>query len=66
MAIPKVPEGMKFIGSYLYREHTHTYYRAGTKLNDPVVVYIDDVEWSRFNSERAARTAAINYIKREG
>jgi hypothetical protein len=64
----KVPAGMKFIASYVYKDangkdHTHHHLRKGTKMTDPVVVYIDDKEWKTFQSFTKAKQAAINHIK---
>ena len=64
----KVPAGMKFIASYVYKdakgkEHTHRHLRKGSKMSDPVVVYIDDKEWKTFQSFTKAKQAAINHIK---
>lgn len=64
----KVPAGMKFIASYVYKDangkdHTHRHLRKGTKMTDPVVVYIDDKEWKTFQSFTKAKQAAINHIK---
>jgi len=64
----KVPAGMKFIASYVYKDangkdHTHRHLRKGSKMNDPVVVYIDDKEWKTFQSFTKAKQAAINHIK---
>ncbi len=65
---PKVPAGMKFIASYVYKDangkdHTHRHLRKGTKMTDPVVVYIDGKEWKTFQSFTKAKQAAINHIK---
>jgi len=64
----KVPAGMKFIASYVYKDangkdHTHRHLRKGTKMTDPVVVYIDDKEWKTFQSFTKAKQAAISHIK---
>ena len=64
----KVPAGMKFIASYVYKDakgndHTHRHLRKGTKMTDPVVVYIDGKEWKTFQSFTKAKQAAINHIK---
>ena len=64
----KVPAGMKFIASYVYKDangkdHTHRHLRKGTKMTDPVVVYIDDKEWKTFQSFTKAKQAAIAHIK---
>jgi len=64
----KVPSGMKFIASYVYKDangkdHTHRHLRKGTKMTDPVVVYIDDKEWKTFQSFTKAKQAAIAHIK---
>ena len=64
----KVPAGMKFIASYVYKdangkEHTHRHLRKGSKMTDPVVVYIDGKEWKTFQSFTKAKQAAINHIK---
>lgn len=65
---PKVPDGMKFLGAYEYKDangkyHSHRHYSKGGKMNSPVVVYIDDKEWETFQSFTKARKAAINHIK---
>ena len=59
---------MKFIASYVYKDangkdHTHRHLRKGTKMTDPVVVYIDGKEWKTFQSFTKAKQAAINHIK---
>jgi len=64
----KVPAGMKFIASYVYKDangnkHTHRHLRKGTKMTDPVVVYIDGKEWKTFQSFTKAKQASINHIK---
>jgi len=64
----KVPAGMKFISSYVYKggdgkDHSHTYYRKGTKMTDPIVVHIDDKEWETFNGMPKAKKSALDYIK---
>jgi len=64
----KVPAGMKFIASYVYKDakgkdHTHRHLRKGTKMTDPVVVYIDGKEWKTFDRFTKAKQAAINHIK---
>ena len=64
----KVPAGMKFIASYIYKdatgkEHTHKHLRKGTKMTDPVVVYIDGKEWKEFPKFTTAKQSAINHIK---
>ncbi|MDA7837472.1 hypothetical protein N9A42_00380 [bacterium] len=64
----KVPAGMKFIASYVYKDakgkkHTHRHLRKGSKMSDPIVVYIDDKEWKTFQSFTKAKQAAINHIK---
>lgn len=64
----KVPAGMKFIASYVYKdangkEHTHRHLRKGSKMTDPVVVYIDGKEWKTFQSFTKAKQASINHIK---
>ena len=64
----KVPAGMKFIASYVYKDangkdHTHTHLRKGKKMTDPVVVHIDGKEWKTFQSFTKAKQAAINHIK---
>ena len=64
----KVPAGMKFIASYVYKDangkdHTHRHFRKGSKMTDPVVVYIDGKEWKTFQSFTKAKQAAINHIK---
>ena len=64
----KVPAGMKFIAAYVYKDangkdHTHRHLRKGTKMTDPVVVYIDDKEWKTFRSFTKAKQAAIAHIK---
>ena len=64
----KIPAGMKFIASYVYKDangkdHTHRHLRKGTKMTDPVVVYIDGKEWKTFQSFTKAKQAAINHIK---
>ena len=65
---PKVPDGMKFLGAYEYKDangkyHSHRHYSKGGKMNSPVVVYIDEKEWKTFQSFTKARKAAINHIK---
>jgi len=65
---PKVPDGMKFLGAYEYKDangkyHSHRHYSKGGKMNSPVVVYIDEKEWETFQSFTKARKAAINHIK---
>ena len=65
---PKVPDGMKFLGAYEYKDangkyHSHRHYSKGGKMTSPVVVYIDDKEWETFQSFTKARKAAINHIK---
>lgn len=64
----KVPAGMKFIASYVYKDangkdHTHRHLRKGSKMTDPVVVHIDGKEWKTFQSFTKAKQAAINHIK---
>ena len=64
----KVPAGMKFIASYVYKDangkdHTHTHFRKGKKMTDPVVVHIDGKEWKTFQSFTKAQREAIAYIK---
>lgn len=64
----KVPAGMKFIASYVYKDangkdHTHTHFRKGKKMTDPVVVHIDGKEWKTFQSFTKSKQAAINHIK---
>jgi hypothetical protein len=64
----KVPAGMKFIASYVYKDangkdHTHTHLRKGKKMTDPVVVHIDGKEWKTFQSFTKAKQAAISHIK---
>lgn len=64
----KIPAGMKFIASYVYKDangkdHTHTHLRKGKKMTDPVVVHIDGKEWKTFQSFTKAKQAAINHIK---
>ena len=64
----KVPAGMKFMAGYQYKDangnkHSHTHYRKGKKMTDPVVVYIDGKEWKTFQSFTKAKQAAISHIK---
>ncbi len=61
-------DGIKFMGGYVYkdangRKHSHTYYRKGSKISDPILVYIDKEFWRVFQSFTKARQAAINHIK---
>lgn len=65
---PKVPDGMKFIAAYEYKDangkkHSHRHYSKGGKMTSPVVVHIDGKEWKTFQSFTKAKQAAISHIK---
>ena len=60
---PKVPAGMKFMIGHVYKGTSHTYYRKGNKMTDPVVVHINDKPWKEFSSLPKAKVAAIAHIK---